>query len=103
MNEIVFAENYAAQLQSLAEVSKRKKLLDKQEKELKEELLPLMEEHGITSINTDYLTISYIGESETVDLDKSRLKAEDPERYNALLNDYNKRVMKKAYLRFNAK
>lgn len=103
MNDIVFVEQNASLLQNLAETSKRKKLLDKQEKELKEALLPLMEDNGITSINTDFITISYIAESETVDIDKSRFKAEAPEEYHKILDTYNKRVTKKAHLRFTAK
>lgn len=103
MNEITFVENNLPTLQMLAEVSKRKKLLDLQEKELKEALQPLMEEHGITSINNEFITVSYVPESESVDIDKKTWKAEDPDGYNKVFSEYNRRTKRKAHIRFNAK
>ena len=105
MNEIVFAEENRALLQTLADVAKAKKACEQKEKELKEQLLPLMEEHGVASIDNDFIRISYVPKGEdSVDIDKSKLKMDAPEVYNDLLANYPKKVVgKKAHLRFTPK
>ena len=103
MNEVVFAEQNVALLENLAEVSRRKKLLDQQEKEIKARLLPLMEEHGVKSIDNDIIQITYVGGTESVAIDTSALRAEEPDLYNELMEKYNKRTKRSAYLRFKAK
>lgn len=105
MNEIVFAEENRALLQNLADVAKTKKACEQKEKELKEELLPLMEKHGVTSIDNDFIRISYVPKGEdSIDIDKAKLKMNDPDLYNSMVADYPKKVAgKKAHLRFTPK
>lgn len=104
MNAIqIFEEKNLSAFQQLAEISRTKKALDAQEKELKEKLLIAMENHNIASIDNDIIRISYIAESESVTLDTKALLADDPDTYHALERKYNKRTKKKAYIRFTAK
>lgn len=103
-NEItVFEQENLQLLKDLASVSKMKKELASQEDVLKKQLLPLMEEAGVVSIKNDYITISYVGASETVRIDTDAIKLDDPELYHKLMDKYNKRSQKRAYLRFSAK
>ena len=90
-------------IQRLAEVSKRKKLLEKQENEVKEALLPLMEEHGVESIDNELIRISYVGPSESTSVDTTKLRNEMPDLYEDIMSKYPKTTKRKAHLRFNTK
>ena len=103
MNEITFVEQNLALIERLAEVSRRKKLLEKQENEVKDELLPLMEKHGVESIDNDLLRITYVGASESTSLDTTKLRNEMPDLYEDIMAKYPKTSKRKAHLRFNVK
>lgn len=82
-NELQAFQNYAA-------VVNQKKEIEKREKEIKEQLLELMEYHGVKKIDNEILTLTYIAESKTVNVDWKAVKAEEPEVYEELLNDFPK-------------
>lgn len=104
MNELQrFEEKNLAVFQQLADISKAKEQLEKEEKDLKEALLIQMENHGVTSIDNDIIRISYVAESESVTLDVKELLADAADTYHALEQKYNKRTKKKAYIRITAK
>lgn len=103
MNEVVFVEENRAMIERLAEVSRRKKLLEQQENEVKDKLLPLMEKHGVESIDNDIIRISYVGASESTSLDTTKLRNEMPDLYTDMMGKYPKTTKRKAHLRFNVK
>lgn len=98
-----FEQNHIELLKNFAEVTKQEKELKRQIDEFKETLLPLMEQAGVVNIKNDFITISYIAESESVALDTKAIKLDDPFLYHDLMDKYNKRTHRKASLRVSAK
>ena len=101
----VFENQYLAVFQNLAEVTKQKKKLEDQEKKVKSQLEKLMDEHGIKSLDNQFIKITRVAANPgklTIDLDK--LLEEEPELHAELLADYPKTTgAKKAYVKFNVK
>lgn len=92
-----------ALFQQLADITRYKKEIERQEKEAKEALLIAMENHSIKSVDNDIVKVSYIDASESVTLDTKALRAADPELYRELLNKYNKRTTKSPYIKIAVK
>ena len=84
---------------SLAEWETELKKLKKQEDDLKQQILAEMEEKGILRLDTDYLTISYIPESDRETLDVAELRSDRPEVYD----DYVKMTKVKSSIRIKVK
>ena len=62
-----------------------------------------MELNGIASVDNEYVKISHIPETESVSLDTKALRADNPELFSDLMDKYNKRTKKKAYVRITVK
>lgn len=99
----VFENQHMQVFQQLAQVTKTKKQLEEQEKNFKEQLEKAMDEHGIKSIDNQYLKITRVGESSSTSIDLKALEKEEPKLYAELLEDYPKVTNKKAYLTFKVK
>lgn len=63
-------------------LEKQKKEIEQQENELRRNLLIAMEKNNITKIENDNILISYVDETTREDLDKKKLKQEQPKVYN---------------------
>lgn len=83
------------------EIDRQKERMDA----IKETLFKGMEENGIKSIDNKYVTITYVDASPGKPaLDEKTWKAEDPESYRKVFNEYNKMAgQKKAHIRIKAK
>lgn len=99
----VFENQHMQVFQQLAQVTKTKKELEEQEKKFKEQLEKAMDEHGIKSIDNQYLKITRVAESSSKSIDLKALEKEEPKLYGELLEDYPKVTNKKAYLTFKVK
>lgn len=101
----VFNEQYLAVMKSISNLAKQKKLIEDQEKKLKAQFEKVFEEHGIKSLENDYLKITRVAagaDSTTIDL--KVFEEKEPETFKDILKDYPKVVKGKAgYIRFNVK
>lgn len=101
----VFNEQYLVVMKSIADLSKQKKAIEVQEKKLKAQFEKVFEEHGIKSLENDYLKITRVAagaDSTTIDL--KAFEEKEPETFKDILKDYPKKVKGKAgYIRFNVK
>lgn len=101
----LFERQYLAVMQSLSNLTKQKKTLEEQEKQIKDRLEKVMDALGIKSVENDLLKITRVAASagkQTVDLDK--LQKEEPKLFDDLLADYPKTTgAKKAFVRFDVK
>jgi predicted phage-related endonuclease len=89
--------------QKLADITRYKKELEKQEKEAKEALLIAMENHNVTAIDNEIVKVNYIDATESVALDTRALRAAEPELYRKLMDKYNKRTARKPYIKITVK
>lgn len=101
----VLEQQYLTVFQNLAHVTKHKKVLEDQEKEIKSQLEKLMDEYGIKSLENQFIKITRVDANPgkiTIDVDK--LLKEEPTLHAELLADYPKvSGVKKAYVKFNVK
>ena len=83
------------------EIDRQKERMDA----IKETLFKGMDENGIKSIDNEYITITFVDASiGKPALDEKTWKAEDPESYRKVFNQYNKMSgAKKAHIRIKAK
>lgn len=103
-NEITaFEQKNLEAFKHLAALTAAKKELEEQEKKIKDEILFAMELNGITSVDNEYVRISHIPESESVTLDAKAFRTNEPDLYNEVMDKYNKRAKKKAYVRITVK
>lgn len=103
MEMTAFEQKNLAVFKQLRELTNAKKSLEEQEKKIKDDLTFAMKLNGITSIDNDYVVISHIAETESVALDTKAFRQDDPDLYNEVMNKYNKRTKKKAYVRITVK
>ena len=100
---VEFEQKHMAEFQRLAALKTRLDDLKTQEQEVRESLIHLMEENGITKIDNDIMTITYVGPSESVSIDTKAFRAEDPSLYDDVLQRFNKRSKRSASIRFKVK
>ena len=104
MNKLTpFEEKHLAKFKQLAEITRYKKELETQEKEIKGMLEIAMENHGIASIDNDIIRINYIAGSESVAFDTKAFLTSEPDLYHELEQKYNKRSVRKPYIKFTVK
>lgn len=88
-NELTqFEQNNIEVFQMVKSLTERKKEIEKQEKDMKQQLQNLMEEHGVKKIDNEYVTVTYIDESETISIDWNTVKSDEPETYEDLIKDF---------------
>lgn len=104
--EIVAFENkYLQSFKDLAHLEVMKKQMEDKSKKIREQIEAAMNEYGITKIDNEFVSVSWIQENpgkETVDLEA--FKKNEPEEYEDLLKDYPKITgKKKAYVKISVK
>lgn len=103
-NEIkLFEQQNLVAFQKLSEITKTKKDLELQEKNIKETLEKAMNEFSIKSIDNEYIKITRVNASSSTSIDLKALQSEEPKLYGELLEDYPKVTNRKAYLTFKVK
>lgn len=96
-----FEEKNLAVFKQLADLKAQIKELERQQDDVKAGILQAMEHYGVTSFKNEYITISYVPDSETESIDLKALQAQEPDLYDELLNDYRKVTKRKGYVRFS--
>lgn len=94
-----FKNDNIAVINNIAEITVRKKEIEKQETNMKESLLQAMEKYGITKFETDTIKITYYAPSTATTIDSTKLKKERPE----IALKYSKVSNKKSYIKIDVK
>ena len=102
---VAFEKQYLAAFEELATLEKAKKAAEEKSKDIRSKIEAAMNEYGITKIDNEYVSITWIKENpgkETIDLDA--FKKEEPKEYEDRLADYPKITgKKKAYVKITVK
>lgn len=96
-----FEEKNLAVFKQLADLKAQIRELERQQDEVKAGILEAMEHYGVTSFKNEYITISYVPDSETETIDLKAFQAQEPDLYDELLSDYRKITKRKGYVRFS--
>lgn len=96
-----FEERNLAVFKQLADLKAQIKELERQQDDVKAGILQAMEHYGVTSFKNEYITITYVPDSETESIDLKALQAQEPDLYDELLHDYRKITKRKGYVRFS--
>jgi len=96
---LIFQNNQAAIIKSIANICTMKKKLDEDEKQLKEKLKAAMEINGVKSFDNEVLKITYIAATTSTSVDSKKLKANYPEIYKTC----SKPSSKSAYVKVEVK
>lgn len=88
-----------ALMQGVAEQLRIKKEIELREKAMKAELQALMEEHGVKSIDNEFLKLTYVEGSESTSIDLAAMEKREPGLYADLLRDYPKVTVRKPSIR----
>lgn len=99
----IFEQQQMQVFKNLSDVTKQKKLLEEQEKNFKEQLEKAMDEHGIKSIDNQYIKITRVDGSTSTSIDLKELSKNEPKLYGELLEDYPKVSVRKPSIRFTVK
>ena len=101
----LFEQKHMMAFLELRNLANEVKAKEERMKAIKETIERGMEEHGIASINNDYVTISHVPANPgKPKLDETAWKAEDPDGYHKVFSKYNKMSgAKKAYVRIVTK
>ena len=102
MNDLIVIENGAIApktIDYIIAIETQMKALKDQYDLLKDELLTAMEKNGIVKLESDDLTINYIGATVSETFDSKQFKADMPDLYN----EYVKFSNKKAYVKVKVK
>lgn len=86
-----FEEQNIDVFKQMKDITQQAKQLKEQEKEIKDQLKTAMEEHDIKKIDNEFVTVTYIAESQTVNVDWKQVQIEEPEFYKELLEDFTKK------------
>lgn len=98
-----FESEGMALMQQIAGALKTKKEIEAQEKALKAELLNLMEEYDVKSVDNEYVRITYVAGGESHSIDLKALEDAEPELYRDLVNDYHKVTKRAPSIRITVK
>ena len=75
----VFNNKAMVLMKNIAELDKRKKALETQDKEVREALKKTMDEFGIKSFENDILKVTFVAETTRTSIDSAKLKKDYPE------------------------
>lgn len=94
-----FQQGQVTVLKQISDIVTQKKLLEEQEKELKEKLQEAMEKHGVKKFESDVLNITYVAASTSASIDSKKLKKNYPE----IAEECSKTSNRKAYVKVSVK
>lgn len=103
MNEITFGTEYAHVFKELALLEDEAKFLDKRRKEVKAEILELMEKNNIKMVENDYVKITYVPETVTFGVDMKAFELEEPELFEEVAKKFNRETVRKPYVRITTR
>ena len=86
-------------MKDIAGIAQTRKTLEQHDKELRATLLKLCEKYGVKTIDNDFVKITKVDGSESVNVDLKKLQKMDGELYADLLEEYPKITKRKAYMR----
>lgn len=86
-------------MNELRDVIEMKKKYEAAEKVLKEQIQGYMEENNENKLENGKVKIAYVGASESVSLDTTKLKKAEADLYRELIEDYPKLTKRSASLR----
>lgn len=101
----VFNEQYLVAMQSLANLTKQKKAIEEQEKNVKGQIEKVFEEYGIKSLDNEVLKITRVAAGkDSITIDLKEFEEKEPETYAEILADYPKKVKgRSGYIKFTVK
>lgn len=95
----LFQSKAIAVMQGIAELDRQKKMLEAQDKNLRQELQEAMDKYGVKKFENDILKITYVEPTTRTTIDSARLKKELP----AVADKYSKTSQVKASVRIEVK
>lgn len=95
----LFQSKAIAVMQGIAELDRQKKLLEAQDKTLRQELQEAMDKYGVKKFENDILKITYVEPTTRTTIDSARLKKELP----AVAEKYSKISQVKGSVRIDVK
>lgn len=96
---VAFQEKSLATIQAICDICTQKKQLEEQEKALKDQIKQAMENFGVKKFESDFLNITYIGETTAVSIDTTKLKKLHPD----IAEECSKTSVKSAYIKVEVK
>ena len=103
-NEVQTFENkYMQAMVHIAIMDQQSKEVAEKLKIMKADLEIAMDEHGVKSIDNEFLKITRVEASSSKSIDLKTLKEKEPALHGELLEDYPKVTDRKAYVKFTVK
>lgn len=99
----LFEEQTLDTFRSLSNLTKEKKRLEAEEKEIKKYLEEKMDEFNIKSFDNEFIKITRVEGSESVSIDLKVLADKEPSLYLDLIEDYPKISKRNPYVRFTVR
>ena len=103
MNDIQLSNQQLAVIKNYCDFVKENKARAEKEKELKKHVEEMMMEYGVKKFSNDYISMTIVEATESVNVDLVQLEKKEPDLYKELLDDYPKVTKRKAYLRMTVK
>lgn len=97
---IPFEEKHLAALTALRDMEDAKRDLEDKISEVKSQIADAMEEYGVTSVKTSFMTIIKTKDSESVSLDTKKFKEEYPKVYDKYFKLFPKVTKRKGSVQF---
>lgn len=95
----VFNDKAIVLMKNIAQLDKQKKILENQDKEVREALKKTMDEFGIKSFENDILKVTFVAETTRSSIDSKKLQKELPE----IAEKYSKTTKVSASVRITVK
>ena len=99
----VFEQNNMMAFLELQALERQSEEIEARKAEVRGILTNGMEQYGITSIDNDIVTITYVSPSESTTLDTKKLRAQEPKTYNDLMKQYAKTTKRRGYVKIKVK
>lgn len=97
---LVVNTQYVAKFEQLNNLMSEIKRLEEISKSVKSELEEVFKKHNIKKLSNEYISIAYIAPTESTSVDLKKLKADDEELYNSIMEKYSKTTKRNGYMRF---
>lgn len=95
----LFKAQHIVILNGISDLVLAKKKIEEDEKQMKEQLKTAMEKYGIKKLDSDVVTITYVGATTSVSVDTAKLKKLHPK----IAEECSKTSSKSAYIKIDTK